>query len=97
MIQTAGHHYATRHGHGHGLLSGFTSNENILLKHHIPLCMRFYYETKLLYIETGASKVELGATLLQTRSSTSCPRDEAPNNSILRPIAFLSKSLCSME
>ena len=57
------------------------------------VCMKFYNETKPLYIETDASGVGLGATLLQTRSNTSCPKDEAPDNSILRLIEFPSKSL----
>ena len=59
--------------------------------------MKFYYETKPLYIETYASGVGLRAALLQTRSSTSCPRDETADNNILRPIAFVNKSLSSME
>ena len=50
--------------------------------------MKFYDETKPLYIETDASKVILGTTLLQTRSSTSCHRDKVPDNGILRSIAF---------
>ena len=33
------------------------------------VCMKFYDETKPLYIETGAYGVGLGASLLQTRSS----------------------------
>ena len=60
-------------------------------------CMKFYDETKLLFLETDTSGVGLGATLLQTISSTSCPRGEAPDNSILRPIAFSSKSLTKAE
>ena len=60
-------------------------------------CMKFYDETKPLYIEMNASGVGLGATLLQTRSNTTCPKDEAPDNSILRPIAFASKSLNGAE
>ena len=60
-------------------------------------CMKFYNETKPLYTETDASGVGLGAALLQTRSSTSYIRDEVPDNSILRPIAFATKSLASME
>ena len=43
------------------------------------------------------SGVGLGAALLQTRHGTSCPRDKAPDNSILRPIAFVGKSLSSTE
>ena len=55
-------------------------------------CMKFYDETKPLYIETEASGVELGAALLQIRSNRSCLRHEAPDNSILRPIGFLAKA-----
>ena len=43
------------------------------------------------------SGVSLGAALLETRSNTSCHKDEAPDNSILRPIAFDSKSLVIMD
>ena len=56
-----------------------------------------YYETKPLYIEIDVSGVVLRAILLQTRSNTSCPKDEAPDNSTLRPIAFASKSLTGAE
>ena len=55
--------------------------------------MNFYDETKPLYIETDASGVGLGGTLLQTRGNTSCMKDEAPDMSIHRPTAFASKSL----
>ena len=59
--------------------------------------MKFYDETKQLYLGKDVSGVELGAGLLQTRSGTNCPRDKAPDNNILRPITFVSKSLSSME
>ena len=61
------------------------------------VCMKFYDETKPLYIETDASGVGVGAALLQTRSNKSCHRDKVPDNSILRPIAFASKSLTGTE
>ena len=58
--------------------------------------MKFYDDTKPLYIEVDACGVGLGeAALLKTRSGISCPRDEAPDNSILSPIAFVRKSLAS--
>ena len=56
-------------------------------------CMKFYDETKPFYIETNASEIGLGAVLLQTRDNMSSHRDEAPDNSILRPTAIGSKSL----
>ena len=60
-------------------------------------CVKFYYETQPLHLETDVSVVRLGAALLQSRSGISCPRDKAPENSILRPIMFASKSLSSAE
>ena len=60
-------------------------------------CMKFYDETKPLYIETDASEVGLGTALIQTQSNTSCHRDEAPDNSILSPTAFSSKNLIGGE
>ena len=44
-----------------------------------------------------ASGVGLGACLLQTSTGTSCPRDMAADNSILRPLAFASTSLSITE
>ena len=43
------------------------------------------------------SGVGLGASLLQTRNGVSCPRDMVPDNNILRPTAFTSKSLSSTD
>ena len=60
-------------------------------------CMKSYDKTKPLYLETDACGVGLGASLLQTRSGTSCPRDVASDNSLLRPITFGSKSLSNTE
>ena len=39
--------------------------------------MKFYDETQLLYLETDAFGIGLGAAILQTRSRTSCPRDKS--------------------
>ena len=55
--------------------------------------MNFYDESKPLYIETDLSGVGLEATLLQKRSNTSCHKDEATGNSVMRSIAFASKHL----
>ena len=60
-------------------------------------CMKFYDETKPLYLETDASWIGIGTTLLQTRDDTTCPKDTAPDNTILRPITFASKNLTSAE
>ena len=60
--------------------------------------MKFYHKTKLSYIEMKASGGEQKLPCYkQGRSGTSCPRDQAPDNSILWPIAFVSKSLSSAE
>ena len=56
------------------------------------VCMKYYYETKPLYLGTDASGIGLGAILLQTRDGTTCPKDIAPDNTVLRPIVFASKS-----
>ena len=55
--------------------------------------MKFYNETKLLYVETDVSGVGLGAALLQTRSNNSCHKNEYPDNNTVRPITFDNKSL----
>ena len=59
--------------------------------------MKFYYDTKLLYLETDASREGLGAALLQLHDNTTCQKDMAPDNIILHPISFASKSLTGAE
>ena len=59
----------------------------------VEVCMQFYDDTKLLYLETDASGVGLGTALLQLCNDTACQRDVAPDNTSLRPFAFASKSL----
>ena len=59
--------------------------------------MKFYDDTKPLYLKTDASGIGLGAALLQLRDNTNCPKDIAPDNTILCPIAFASKSLTGAE
>ena len=55
------------------------------------VCMEFYYNTKLLYLETDASRVGLGAALLQLCEGSTCQKDVALDNTILHPIMFASK------
>ena len=59
--------------------------------------MKFYDDTKLLYLETDASGIGLRAALLQLCDNTACQKDTAPDNTILLPIAFASKSLTGSE
>ena len=59
--------------------------------------MKFYDDTKSLYLETDVSGVGLGAGLLQTQDGTACQKDMVPDKTILHPIAFASKSLMDTE
>ena len=59
--------------------------------------MKFYDDTKHLYLETGASGVGLGAALLQTWEGTTCQKYMMLDNAILHPMAFVSKSLMDTE
>ena len=54
--------------------------------------MKFYNDTKPLYLETDASGVGLGAALLQLCDNTTCQKGMPLDNIILHPIAFASKS-----
>ena len=63
----------------------------------VEMCMKFYDDTKPLYLETDASGISLGAALLQLRDNTTCQTHMAPDNTILCPIAFASKSLMGTE
>ena len=56
-------------------------------------CIKFYDQLKPMSIETDASGVGLGVSLLQTREGTSCPSEKAPDNNMLIPTAFVSKTL----
>ena len=59
--------------------------------------MKFYDDTKLLYLEKDASGVGLGAGLLQLCKGLMSQKDMLPDNTILCPIAFASKSLTGAE
>ena len=59
--------------------------------------MKFYNDTKPLYLKTDTSRVGLGAALLQTWEGTTWQKDMVPDNTILHPIAFASKSLMDSE
>ena len=57
------------------------------------MCMKFYDDMKPLSLETDASRVGLGVALLQMCKGSTCQKDVVPDNTILCPIAFASKSL----
>ena len=61
------------------------------------ICVKFYNDTRPLYLETDASRVGLGAALLQLCDNTSCHKDMMPDNTILHPTTFASKSLTGAE
>ena len=61
------------------------------------MCIKFYDDTKLLYLGTDESGIVLGAALLQLRDNTGCQKDTAADSTILCPIAFVSKSLTGAE
>ena len=61
------------------------------------VCMKFYNDTKLLYLETDVSGVGLEAALLQLHDNTTCQKGKVPDNTIPHPIAFASKSLTGAE
>ena len=56
-----------------------------------------YNEKVQPFIETNVLGLGLRASLLQVRDGMQFPKNEAPNNAALQPIAFQSKSLTSTE
>ena len=71
------------------------SKAKLLIK--VGVCMKFYDDTKPLYLETDASGVGLEAALLQLHNNTTCQKGMAPDSTILWPIAFANKSLTGAE
>ena len=61
------------------------------------VCMKFYDDSKPLYLETDASGVGLGAAQLQLCDNTVCQKGVLPDNITLCTIAFASKSLTGAE
>ena len=59
--------------------------------------MEFYDDTKPLYLKTDTSGIGLRTALLQLRDSTAWQTHMPPDNTILQPIAFASKSLMDAE
>ena len=45
--------------------------------------MKFYDDTKLLYLKTDASRIGLGTALLQLRDNTVCQKGTVQDNTIL--------------
>ena len=71
------------------------NKSKLLIK--VEMCMKFYDNTKLLYLKTYASGVGPGAALLQLRDNMGCQKDTGPDNINLHPITFASKSLTDAE
>ena len=72
----------------------YDRTQNIIKKN---VTISIYNEKHLLYLETDASGVSLEAHLLQARDGMQFPRNETPDNAVLWPIAFTTKSLKSAE
>ena len=71
------------------LLQPIQQSQNIIKKN---ATMVFYNEKEQLYLETDASGVGLGASVLHMRDRMWFPRNEAPDRSVLWQIVFASKS-----
>ena len=63
----------------------------------VDICMKFYNDIKLLYLETNVSGVGLRVALLQLHDNTTCQKGMAPDSTILCHIAYASKSLTGAE
>ena len=54
--------------------------------------MKYYDETRPLYLETDESRVGVMAGLLQNIDRRNFPWDKAPDKTMLRPVAFAAKA-----
>ena len=63
----------------------------------VDVDMKFYDDSKPLYLETDASGAGLGAALLQLCDNMVCQKGVASHNRTLHPIVFASKSLTGAE
>ena len=61
------------------------------------VCMKYYDDSKPLYLETDAFGVDFGVALLQTWEGTTCQKEVVPDNTILYPLAFASICLTSIK
>ena len=59
--------------------------------------MKFYDETKPLYLETNVSRIGLGPPCYKLGMEQYAKRDMVPDNTILRPITFVCQSMTSTE
>ena len=59
--------------------------------------IRFYDEAMSIYLQTDTSGIGLGARLLWVRYGMNCGHYQMPDNAVLQPNAFASKSLLSVE
>ena len=60
-------------------------------------CMKFYDASKPLHLQTDASGIDLGASLMQMWEGMNCRCEEVPNNVALHSVVFASKSLSSVK
>ena len=68
--------------------------KNIMKKNAV---MVFYNEKEQLYLETDVLGVGLGASILHVTDEMQFPKNEAPDNAVMWPIACMIKNLKSTE
>ena len=63
-----------------------------IIKKEEEACIRFYHTYRALYLETDASGISLGTSLLQVRDDINCGHGEVLDNATLYPIALARKN-----